>query len=341
MIPVAVIPLMFVVGCLYQGILNLIFLLTLGLLRPAIVLKPAKLHVASSSSSKKKKEKKVCIITGANTGIGFQTAKELAASKTFDVIILACRTESKGKEAARTIGGNTVFMQLDLGSFDSVRAFVTTFNAKYKSLDCLVNNAGILDTSITAEGKDLVFQTNFTAAFLLTNLLLPRIRACDGIVINLASVMHHFAQPHLTVQDWEKCIAGESKNSYADSKLAAVLFTIALRNHKDGPVRSMSVNPGAVFSDIWRNFSPSAQWFYKTIFLTTEQGGVTTLAAIAGDFGDSIYLSPYMSLPLFGALCDWFGIFVGHNTALKPSLPANPEKNAEAMCEAVAKECGL
>jgi NAD(P)-dependent dehydrogenase (short-subunit alcohol dehydrogenase family) len=323
-------------AAVYQGSLNLIFLFTGRLLRPAIAMQPEKLYKEIATTSIVTSEK-VCIITGSNTGIGFQTASELVATKAYDVVILACRSKEKGEEAAREIGGGAVFMQCDLGSFESVRSFAAAFNSKYKTLDCLVNNAGINFTGEMA----LIFKTNFTSHFLLTNLLLPRIRACDGIVVNLASVMHHFAEAHLTVQDWEKCIAGESANSYCDSKFAAVLFTIVLRNHSGGAVRSMAVNPGAVFSDIWRSWPAFLQAIIKEQYLDTKQGSKTTLAAISGEFGDKVYLSPYLALPLFGVMSDFFGIFVGHTTAMKPSLPANPEKNAAAMCEACAKECEL
>jgi len=165
-------------------------------------------------------ERHIALVTGANTGIGLETAASLV-ERGYDVI-LGCRSRDKGESAVRLINerinntpskssscGNAIFLHpLDLSSLDSVRSFAEVFAEKYSSLNILVNNAGMNSTGKSIDGLDLCFQTNFVGHYLLTRILLPlllkaknltrnssaEIKQQSGRVVNLSSVTHHFAR---------------------------------------------------------------------------------------------------------------------------------------------------
>ena len=125
----------------------------------------------------------IAIVTGSNTGIGYETASSLV-ERGYKVI-LACRDEKKGKKAAKDINsmignkkecGEAIFeTTLDLSSLASVRLFSDYFSKKYNHLNVLVNNAGINSSGKSVDDLDLCFQTNFLGHFLLTNLLLTNL----------------------------------------------------------------------------------------------------------------------------------------------------------------------
>ena len=137
------------------------------------------------------------IITGANSGLGFETAKKIAMDKDCRVI-LACRNEEKAARAGADIvkatdNDQVVPMRLDTSSLSSVRAFVCAYIQKYGTVDVLINNAGISPmrgSGLTDEGFELVFATNYLGHFLLTQLLLPHF-APDGSIISVTSDMHN------------------------------------------------------------------------------------------------------------------------------------------------------
>ena len=136
---------------------------------------------------------KTYIITGANSGLGFETAKRIA--KKGYRVILACRNMEKGSAGADAIksetgNGNIESRQLDLASLVSVRNFAE--GLKDIAIYALDNNAGIsgMKTGTTEDGYDIVFQSNHLGHFLLTNLLLPQIED-DGRILNISSDMHN------------------------------------------------------------------------------------------------------------------------------------------------------
>eukprot|EP00594_Rhizosolenia_setigera_P001200 CAMPEP_0178948134 /NCGR_PEP_ID=MMETSP0789-20121207/5302_1 /TAXON_ID=3005 /ORGANISM="Rhizosolenia setigera, Strain CCMP 1694" /LENGTH=393 /DNA_ID=CAMNT_0020628463 /DNA_START=225 /DNA_END=1407 /DNA_ORIENTATION=+ len=153
---------------------------------------------------------RIAVVTGSNTGVGYETAKSLVHNHGFEVII-ACRSKEKGIQACQEINnsmemsttttmkreaGKAVFLrELDLADLDSVRKFGDTMNQHYSCIDVLVNNAGCNSKGVVYNTKDsssssldILFLTNFLGHFLLTNLLLDK---CKRIV-NLSSVTHHF-----------------------------------------------------------------------------------------------------------------------------------------------------
>jgi len=163
-------------------------------------------------------------VTGANSGIGFEAAKTFAALNA--VVIIASRDEQKGKAAAEKINEttksqNAIFIQLDLGSFESVKHFASEFLKRYQRLDILVNNAGLIPppNKKTVEGFEYGFGVMHLGHFLLTKLLLPTIvkthqRFDDTRVINVSSAMHHRATEK-QFSEFQSSI----HNSYARAKL--------------------------------------------------------------------------------------------------------------------------
>ena len=141
------------------------------------------------------------IITGANSGLGFETAKKIAKDKEYR-LILACRNEKKAEAARNTIAEETEnesvdVMLLDTSLLSSVRAFADNYIAKYNTVDVLINNAGISpmrDSGTTDEGFEVVFATNYLGHFLLTQLLLPHFSANGRIIITPAIKYHQSIQ---------------------------------------------------------------------------------------------------------------------------------------------------
>jgi NAD(P)-dependent dehydrogenase (short-subunit alcohol dehydrogenase family) len=146
-------------------------------------------------------QNRIAIVTGANSGIGFETAKALAEKDA--TVILACRNLEKAAQAANQIrqavgaeskkNAKLEVIQLDLADLNSVREFAKSFHAKYSSLDLLINNAGIMipPFSKTKDGFELQFGSNHLGHFALTGLLMPAIRATPKArVVNVSSSAH-------------------------------------------------------------------------------------------------------------------------------------------------------
>jgi len=264
--------------------------------------------------------KKVAIVTGSNTGIGFETSRALA-DRGYEVI-LACRSRDKAMLAVRQIP-NAVFLHpLDLSSKESIEEFATVVKAKYSTIHLLVNNAGLNTSGRLEGGLDLCFQTNFLGHFLLTGLLRP-VLSSTGRVVNLSSVMHHFSDvEEKDERYWRRCtLYNEKQSTYTPSKLAALLFTIEL--NKRG-IKSYAVNPGAVNSDIWRGFPRWIIPIFSLLYINNAQGAFTSIAACLCDFDSSvIYLQPYWlpfpKRPAFPPM-EMLGPFVGY-AATAPRLP--------------------
>lgn len=200
---------------------------------------------------------KTVIITGANTGVGFQTALDLARRN--GRIILACRNDEKGEVAKSKIiqlTGNTnvIYRQLDLSLMSSVRAFVSVINSEEKAVDILINNAGVVnwEENITAEGVENTFATNYYGPFLLTTLLLELLKkSSDGHIVNVGSIASLAGSvDNDTVMARRKF----TRTEYNDSKLALLLFTKELaRKITDTGIKVIYVHPGTIRSDLFRN----------------------------------------------------------------------------------------
>ncbi|MEV5002129.1 SDR family oxidoreductase [Nocardioides sp. LML1-1-1.1] len=223
------------------------------------------------------------LVTGANTGIGKETARGLAGRGAR--VVIAGRSEEKSRAAIREIAddtGNTDldYVPLDLGDLASVRAAAATFLAAGEPLHVLVNNAGLAGKrGITASGFELAFGTNHVGTFLLTELLREHIVASGpGRIVNVASTAHFQAKGI----DWEAVrrpsVTRTALREYAVSKLANVLHARELGRRLEGTgVTTYSLHPGAIASDVWREVPPGLRQVLKVFMKDTAQGARTTL----------------------------------------------------------------
>jgi NAD(P)-dependent dehydrogenase (short-subunit alcohol dehydrogenase family) len=178
---------------------------------------------------------KVIIVTGANSGIGYEAAKEFARKGAHT--ILACRNMDKAQAALNELlaeipGAPAEIMQLDLSSLASVRQFATGFQAKYDKLDVLVNNAGIMMVpyGTTEDGFERQFGTNHLGHFALTGLLLDRLIKTPGArVVNVSSGGHRFGKMDFDNLMYEEGNGYSPTAAYGRSKLANLLFTYELQ----------------------------------------------------------------------------------------------------------------
>lgn len=223
------------------------------------------------------------LITGANTGIGKETARALAGRGAR--LYLACRSEAVGQRAIAEIGDQTgnrslELLSVDLGDLDSVRACAETFLAAGEPLHVLINNAGLAGAKgMTASGFEIAFGTNHVGPFLLTNLLLDRLReSAPARIVNVASIAHHNAR---TI-DWDavrrptRSFTG--MREYGTSKLANVLHAQELARRLDGTgVTTYSLHPGTVASNIWRRVPWPLRPLMKRRMISPAQGAKTPL----------------------------------------------------------------
>jgi NAD(P)-dependent dehydrogenase (short-subunit alcohol dehydrogenase family) len=179
------------------------------------------------------------IITGANSGLGAVTARELA--RTGATVILAVRTPSKGEAAAQQMTGDVEVRQLDLQDLSSVRRFADGVD----KLDVLINNAGIMATpyTLTVDGFESQMGTNHLGHFALTNLLLPKV---GDRVVTVSSMLHYAGRINLDDLNW-KSRRYSAWLAYGQSKLANLLFTSELQRRLEAvgsPLRSLAAHPG-------------------------------------------------------------------------------------------------
>ncbi|MCU1498091.1 MAG: dehydrogenase, short-chain alcohol dehydrogenase like [Acidimicrobiales bacterium] len=198
---------------------------------------------------------KVVVITGANSGIGLETAVALASMGA--TLVMTARSRPKGEAAlalvqARSGSTSVVLGDLDLASFASIRAFAAWFLGAYDRLDVLVNNAGlIVDTRReTAEGFEEMIGVNHLGHFLLTSLLQDRLVAsAPSRVVVLSSVAHRYAFAGLNRADLHSRESFGGMSTYAQSKLANALFAAELARRVEGAgVTVNAVHPGAIRS---------------------------------------------------------------------------------------------
>src|SRR5262245_11659960 len=195
---------------------------------------------------------RTAVVTGANSGIGFETARALAAKGAR--VVLACRSEEKGREAEQRVRaavprGDVRFEPLDLGSLASVRAFAEKLRAAESRLDLLVNNAGVMMTprGKTTDGFETQFGTNHLGHFALTGLLLPSIRVTPRArVINVSSAVHFIGR--IAFDDLQAERSYAPTRAYGQSKLANLLFTRELERRLEAAridALSAAAHPGS------------------------------------------------------------------------------------------------
>ena len=224
---------------------------------------------------------KVCLVTGATSGIGKVTAAALATQGA--EVIITGRNRQKTETTVRQIKtetGNEAIQYLlaDFSDLEQVRDLASTFNERSSRLDVLVNNAGSFFNTrqSTSYGVEMTFLVNHLAPFLLTNLLLEIIQDCaPARIINVSSDAHKYGTLNFDDLGFKRGYAG--MKAYARSKLANVLFTYeAVRRLGESGVTVNVLHPGHVATDIWRtNFSiigPALKRIMGLFALTPEQG---------------------------------------------------------------------
>ena len=252
--------------------------------------------MASRAAVKVDMSGKVCMVTGANTGIGKVTALELARAGAH--VVLACRSKDKASAAmaeieAQVEGAQLTFLALDLGSLSSVRAAVARFEALDLPLHVLVNNAGLAgQTGETEDGFELAFGVNHLGHFLWTELLVPKLEAsAPSRVVIVASKAHYGAE----AIDWDALRRPTATTTgfpeYQVSKLCNVLHGRALARRfadKGSDVWVCSLHPGVVASDIWRGVPWPFRGVMKLFMVSNEEGAMTSLhCATTGLLADS------------------------------------------------------
>jgi retinol dehydrogenase 12 len=198
---------------------------------------------------------KICLITGANAGIGFETAKNLCAKGA--TVVLVCRNEEKALKADSNIkkvvpDAKTDYAIADLASQKQVREMAENVLSRYKQVDVLVNNAAswFSDFKLTEDGFERQWAINHLAPFLLTHLLLPALQKTpEARIINISSDSHFHGKIHFKDVNLQHNYHG--LRAYAQSKLANVLFTFEFERRKtSSQLLINAVQPGLVKTDI-------------------------------------------------------------------------------------------
>jgi NAD(P)-dependent dehydrogenase (short-subunit alcohol dehydrogenase family) len=235
---------------------------------------------------------RTAVITGANTGLGFETATALAERGAH--VVLAVRNVDKGKEAADRITARSpkaavTVQQLDLGSLDSIRAAAAGLRARHDRIDLLINNAGVMWTpkSATADGFELQLGTNHLGHFALTGLLLDRILPVEGSRIVTVSSEAHRLGASINFDDLQSERKYSRTGAYGQSKLANLLFAYELQRRlaaANAPTISLAAHPGGSATDLARNSSPLVRVLFDRLIVPlfaqdAEHGALPSLRA--------------------------------------------------------------
>jgi NAD(P)-dependent dehydrogenase (short-subunit alcohol dehydrogenase family) len=235
------------------------------------------------------------IVTGANSGLGEVTARELA--RVGAKVVLAVRNTAKGDAAAAGMTGDVEVRQLDLQDLASVRAFADGVDA----VDVLVNNAGIMAVPYaeTVDGFESQIGTNHLGHFALTNLLLPKIR---DRVVTVSSQMHLLGRINLKDLNW-KSRPYFAWPAYGQSKLANLLFTKELQRRLDAAgskVRALAAHPGYSATELQSHssglFGKVFQAGNSLVATTADFGARQTLYAVAKDLPGDTFVGPRFAM---------------------------------------------
>jgi NAD(P)-dependent dehydrogenase (short-subunit alcohol dehydrogenase family) len=271
------------------------------------------------------------VVTGANSGLGLVTARELARAGA--TVVLAVRDEFRGKAAAATMDGDVTVRRLDLADLDSVRGFAAGWTG---DLDVLVNNAGIMmvPAGLTVDGFEIQFGTNHLGHFALTNLLLPYV---TDRVVTLSSNLHRSGIVDLDDLNWQRRPYSAS-GAYAQSKLANLLFTLELQRRlttSGSRVRALAAHPGWAATNLQGRSGSrlvDGAMLLGNLLLaqSDERGALPTLAAATRDLPGGSYLGP-----------DGFQELRGYPTLVGRSAAAGDPELARRLWEESARLTGI
>jgi NAD(P)-dependent dehydrogenase (short-subunit alcohol dehydrogenase family) len=231
------------------------------------------------------------IVTGANSGLGAVTARELA--RVGANVILAVRNAGRGEAAAREMTGDVEVRQLDLQNLASVRQFAEGID----SVDVLVNNAGIMAVphAVTSDGFESQIGTNHLGHFALTNLLLPKV---TDRVVTVSSMLHYLGYISLGDLNWNSR-PYSAWLAYGQSKLANLLFTSELQRRLQGAgskLRAVAAHPGYSRTNLQghsgRRIGDALMSFGGRLASDADFGARQTLFAISQDIAGNSFIGP-------------------------------------------------
>jgi NAD(P)-dependent dehydrogenase (short-subunit alcohol dehydrogenase family) len=280
---------------------------------------------------------RTAVVTGANSGLGLVTARELA--KHGARVVMACRNLDKGRSACADVGDAAELEALDLASFDSVRDFAGRVREKHGGLDLLINNAGVMAAPrrLTADGFELHLGTNHLGHFLLTNLLLPAMEGReDARVVTVSSNAHKFGRVNFDNLNGERRYFRWS--AYGQSKLANLLFALELDRRlraSGSSVKSLAAHPGYSVTNLQ---SAAAPVFDRMVMKVTnltgqsdEMGALPVLyAATEPDLPGGTYVGP-----------DGPGEQRGYPKVVQPNGRARDEESARRLWEVSEELTGV
>lgn len=241
------------------------------------------------SESPPSMEGRVCMITGANSGIGKATAQGLAELGA--TVVMVCRDRERGESALTEISqgsGNSSISLLvaDLASQKSIRQLAKEFTDTHPKLHVLINNAGVLLTkrTLTEDNIEITFAVNHLAPFLLTNLLLNTLKAsAPSRIVTVSSDAHQGAQINFDDLQGEKHYSGFE--AYSQSKLANILFTYELAKHLDTPkLTANCLHPGVIRTNLGRHQHSilfRAGYRFVSLFFSSPAKGSQTVVYLA------------------------------------------------------------
>ncbi|MFK7800569.1 MAG: oxidoreductase [Anaerolineae bacterium] len=227
---------------------------------------------------------KIAVVTGANTGLGFETA--LALYEMGARVIVACRSKEKGLDAIKRIestgnGGDVAFGHLDLSSLNSVKEFAAKVNADEPKLDLLINNAGVMipPPSKTVDGFELQMGVNFVGHFALTGHLFDLLEATNGSrVVTLSSLAHRNSA--INFDNFKLEADYEPWREYGQSKLADMILMLELHKRlqaKGCQLASLAAHPGFSKTDLQKNMSEDM--LNSIELMSAKEGAQPTLTA--------------------------------------------------------------
>ena len=240
---------------------------------------------------------RTAVITGANTGLGFETAKALAAKGA--TVVIAVRDTDKGTKAASQMTGDVQVQELDLTSLDSIGAAADALKSRFDTIDLLINNAGVMTTpkSNTKDGFELQFGTNHLGHFALTGQLLEKLLDVPGArVVTVSSNGHKMGGSiHFDDLQWDRSYS--RMGAYSQSKLANLLFTYELQRRlaPRGKTVAVAAHPGTSDTELARNLPKpvlrAAQVVFPLITQSAAAGALPTLRAATdpGALGGQYY----------------------------------------------------
>ncbi|KAG1777944.1 hypothetical protein EV702DRAFT_1098748 [Suillus placidus] len=236
---------------------------------------------------------KVVLVTGANSGIGKETARVLLTKNA--KVYVACRDKAKGEDAIRDLkestGREASFLQLNLANLESVKASGEEFLRREPVLHVLFNNAGVMTPPlemVTDDGYDLQFGTNVLGHFYFTKLVMPALLAGaaqspDGTarIVNTASNAHWFGSlDYNTFKDSPARKKKSPMSLYAQSKMGNILFAAELaRRYGNQGIVSTALNPGGIKTELGRYYDSFAKMISNMIFHDVSFGALTQLYA--------------------------------------------------------------